>query len=194
MLTHFQVAGALGRITILALIAGWAFRAPVQGADQPPTVGEKASEFKLNTVEGEPVELSGLLKQGPVVLLVLRGWPGYQCPICNRQVGEFLSSAAKFKAAKASLVLVYPGPAAGLKDHAQEFIRGKTLPDNFYYTTDPDYAFTNAYHLRWDAPKETAYPSTFLIGQDGLIQFAKISTTHGGRASAAEVLQALAGK
>ena len=49
----------------------------------------------------------------------------------------------------------------------------------------------NAYGLRWDAPNETAYPSTFIVHRDGLIRFAKVSRTHGGRASATEVLAAL---
>ena len=102
--------------------------------------------------------------------------------------------AKKFEALNANLVLVYPGPAQGLKAHAQEFIRGKTLPGNFYLVLDPDYDFTVAYGLRWEAKNETAYPSTFVIGQDGKVQFAKISTTHGGRATAEEVLNVSAKK
>jgi hypothetical protein len=75
---------------------------------------------------------------------------------------------------------------------AEEFITGKTLPANFHLWIDPDYSFTNAWHLRWDAPRETAYPSTFVIAPDGKIRFAKISKTHGDRASAEDVLKALA--
>jgi peroxiredoxin len=106
-------------------------------------------------------------------------------------VGQFLASAKKFEALKANVVLVYPGPAVGLKEHAKEFIRGKTLPSNFYLVVDPDYDFTQAYGLRWEAKNETAYPSTFVIGQDGKIQFAKVSKTHGDRASAEQVVKVL---
>jgi hypothetical protein len=59
---------------------------------------------------------------------------------------------------------------------------------------DPDYKFTNAYRLRWDAPRETAYPSTFVIDRERKVRFAKVSKTHGGRATASEVLKALAGE
>jgi len=163
-------------------------------AETPPAVGDVAKDFSLDTVDGEKAQLLRLEKEGPVVLLVLRGFPGYQCPVCNAQVGQFVASAKKFEALNANLVLVYPGPAQGLKAHAQEFIRGKTLPQNFYLALDPDYAFTVAYGLRWEAKNETAYPSTFVIGQDGKVQFAKISTTHGGRATAEEVLNVLAKK
>jgi len=125
-----------------------------------------------------------------VVLVVLRGYPGYQCPVCNQQVGQFLQQADKFKAAGAQLVFVYPGASKDLALRAKEFWADRSLPDHVQLLIDPDYKFTNAYHLRWDAPKETAYPSTFVI-QDRKITFAKVSQTHGGRAKVEEVLAML---
>jgi peroxiredoxin Q/BCP len=65
------------------------------------------------------------------------------------------------------------------------------MPAHFDLLLDPDYEFTNSYGLRWDAPKETAYPSTFVIDRSGVVRFAKVSQTHGGRASVAEILEAL---
>lgn len=156
-----------------------------------PAVGDTAKDFQLATPGGQKVSLSEQLKKGPVVLLVLRGYPEYQCPVCTRQVGQFIANAAKFKKAKASVVMVYPGAAKDLEKRADEFIRDQSLPENFYFLVDPDYKFTNAYHLRWDAKRETAYPSTFVIGTDNKIKYAKISKTHGNRASAKEVLQEL---
>jgi peroxiredoxin Q/BCP len=179
---------------IFAAVFGFALITVVRAAEKPPRMGDIASDFTLSTVDGEKAQLSRLRKEGPVVLMVLRGFPGYQCPVCNTQVGQLLASAKKLKELKANVVLVYPGSADGLKQHAEEFIRGKTLPDNFYLVLDPDFAFTNSYHLRWEAKSETAYPSTFVIDSDGKIQFAKISMTHGGRASAEEVLKVPAGK
>jgi peroxiredoxin len=128
------------------------------------------------------------------VLIVLRGYPGYQCPVCNIQVGQFVANAKKFQSAKTNIVLVYPGPADGLKEHAAEFIRGKTLPENVYLTLDPDFDFTISYGLRWNAKNETAYPSTFVVDKAGKVKFARISMTHGDRASADEVLKALASR
>jgi peroxiredoxin len=128
-----------------------------------------------------------------VVLVVLRGWPGYQCPICDRQVNEFVTAKAAFAEAGAQLVFVYPGPAADLKARAAEFrsMKGREWPAEFRYALDPDYAFTDAYGLRWDAPRETAYPSTFIIDAKGVVRFAKVSRTHGDRAKAADVLAEL---
>lgn len=160
-----------------------------------PAVGDKAADFELATVDGkEMVRLTQQVKKGPVVLLVLRGFPGYQCPVCNAQVGKFLNRAKAFAAEKATVVMVYPGPAEGLKAHAEDFVRGKTLPENFYLLLDPDYKFTNNWKLRWDAKDETAYPSTFVIDREAIIRFAKISMTHGGRSNPEDVLKAVAAK
>jgi len=158
----------------------------------PPAVGDVAKDFQLSDLQGKKIKLSDQVKQGPVVLLVLRGYPGYQCPLCTRQVSQFINSAARFKAAKTSVLLVYPGAVNSLNTKAGEFIQSQQLPANFHFLTDPGYKFTNAYGLRWDAKNETAYPSTFIIGTDGKVKYAKISKTHGNRSNAKEVLQKLA--
>jgi peroxiredoxin Q/BCP len=160
-------------------------------ADGHPKVGDKAADFTLNSLDGSPVKLSDATAKGSVVLVVLRGFPGYQCPLCSRQVGEFVAKGAKFREAGATVLLVYPGPGIRLKDKATEFAADKKLPEGFTLLLDQDFAFTHAWKLRWDAPNETAYPSTFVIEKGGKIRFAKISREHGGRSSADEVLKAL---
>jgi peroxiredoxin len=152
---------------------------------QPPGVGQSAPDFALKNLEGKTVRLSEHTGQGEVVLIVLRGFPGYQCPLCNRQVQEFVSRAGELKGRK--VLLVYPGPP----EKGAEFVADKNLPGNMELLLDTDYAFTNLYQLRWDAPKETAYPSTFVLERGGKIRYAKVSKTHGGRASVSEVVQAL---
>jgi len=54
---------------------------------------------------------------------------------------------------------------------------------------DPDLKVVNLYNLRWDAPNETAYPSTFVFDSGGVSRFVKISQSHGDRSSGAEVLK-----
>lgn len=188
------------RFVMLLALAGLVFSggAGIRAADKEktnrPAVGEEAVDFELKTLDGETVKLSKLVADGPVVLIVLRGYPGYQCPACTAQMGQFLSNAKKFKALKTRVVMVYPGPADNLNKHAEDFVRGKTLPDNFSLALDPDYEFTKAYRLRWEAKNETAYPSTFVIDRERKITFVKISMSHGGRASVDEVLNVLSPK
>ena len=162
-----------------------------KAATTPPQVGDTAPDFELEAISGEKVKLSETLKQGPVVLVMLRGYPGYQCPICTMQVGQLMGKAKEFADAKANVILVYPGPADGLKAHAEEFVKGKDIPANFNLLLDPDFSFTNQYGLRWDAKNETSYPSTFVLNDAGKVLFAKISHEHGDRAKIEDVLAAL---
>jgi peroxiredoxin len=163
----------------------------VLNAATSPQVGSMASDFTLRTLDDRSVRLSNLTAKSDVVLVVLRGWPGYQCPFCTRQAHDFVSSAEKLKAAGVQVVMVYPGPADDLKAHATEFLQNKDWPNDFLFVLDPDYTFTKSYGLRWDAPRETAYPSTFIIGKDGKVFFARVSKQHGGRVSADTVLKTL---
>jgi len=156
-----------------------------------PQVGQKAPDFSLKSATGETVKLSELTASSPVVLVVLRGFPGYQCPFCQRQVKDFADKAQQFADAGFQVVFVYPGPPDSTAARAGEFLQNKPLPTGFHMLLDPGYQFTELWGLRWDAPKETAYPSTFLIDRSGVVFFEKVAKMHGGRTSAAEVIDLL---
>lgn len=157
-----------------------------------PAVGVKAPDFTLTTPSGSTVRLSQTLGKEKLVLVVLRGFPGYQCPYCAKQVHDFVDHASAFAAAHARVVLVYPGPPADLDQHAKTFLSKQAeLPSNVVLVTDPDYTMTSHYGLRWDAPHETAYPSTFVLDPQGKILYEKVSHSHGERLSAEEALDAL---
>ncbi len=164
-----------------------------KAADKGPKIGDTAKDFELMAIGGEKVKLSKLTEAGPVVLVVLRGYPGYQCPICSKQFAEFKAKAEEFKKAGSHVVFIYPGPADMLKEKAGEFFKGKDYPSHFTILLDPDYTFTNAYNLRWDAKNETAYPSTYVIDAKGKVTFAKLSKSHGDRAKVGDVLKAVGG-
>jgi thioredoxin-dependent peroxiredoxin len=89
--------------------------------------------------------------------------------------------------------MIYPGAASTVQRYAADFLTGKALPDRFYFVTDPDLEVVNLYGLRWEAPNETAYPSTFVVDRRGIVRFVKISHSHGDRSAAPDVLQVLTG-
>jgi peroxiredoxin len=180
-------------LTLLAAVVLLPLATFAQNPDaQTPNVGAKAPDFTLSTPEGQPVQLSHLTAHGTVVLIVLRGFPGYQCPYCQKQAHDFQLNASRFATAGATLLLVYPGPPDTLDQHAKEFLaKSGDLPANFHLVIDPAYNVTNQYHLRWDAPKETAYPSTFIIDRTGTILARKISHSHGDRTTADDILAQL---
>jgi peroxiredoxin len=172
---------------VLAALALSSLGSAAVAAD-PPKVGEKAPDFTLAQIDGKTLTLSAELASGAVVLIVGRGWVGYQCPFCNRQFGDFLKAAPEIEAAGARVVWVYPGPTEEIQKRAEEFAAGKAFPRNFRFALDPNYTFTTRYDLRWNAPQETAYPSTFVIDRGGVVRYALISKTHGGRSTVADVL------
>ena len=159
--------------------------------EKPLKVGEKGDNFTLQSLGGEKVEFYKQLEKGPVVLLVLRGYPGYQCPICSRQVVDYVRHAEGFAKLGAQVIMIYPGPSENLQAKAEEFMAKTELPDNFLLLIDPDYEFTNLYALRWDAPQETAYPSTLVFDKEAVVKLAVVSKGHGGRTKADEALDAL---
>ncbi|WP_263408990.1 peroxiredoxin family protein [Terriglobus tenax] len=157
---------------------------------QTPAVGSRVPDFTLNTPVGAPVRLSKELGRSmTTVLIILRGFPGYQCPYCQKQIHDLIEHDADFAAKKANVLLVYPGPPADLDKRAQEGLaKQANLPENISLVIDPDYTVTKLYGLRWDAPHETAYPSTFILDRTGKVLYKKISHSHGDRISAEEVL------
>jgi peroxiredoxin len=186
---------ALGRFSrtvrlIVALACAWFIGVPAFA--ETPVVGAKAPDFTLSTPTGKAVRMSADLRGHALVLVVLRGFPGYQCPYCVKQVHDFIDHASGFAAKDTRVLLVYPGPPADLDQHAKDFLEKQAeLPADIVLVTDPDYTVTNLYGLRWDAPHETAYPSTFVLDKKGMIVFEKISHGHGDRLSAEDALDHL---
>jgi thioredoxin-dependent peroxiredoxin len=166
-------------------------KASATASSDTPFVGGEAKDFELASTDGVQVKLADAIEGGPVVLVVLRGNPGYQCPLCTRQVGELIQVADALEKRKTTVILIYPGPKQALTEKAAEFLQNIKLPTNFAMVTDPDYRFTKQYGLRWDAKNETAYPSTFVIDTDGKFRFVKISKGHGDRAPTKDVVDAI---
>ena len=182
---HRNMGGVL--VALCALFVG------MSAFGKTPAVGAKAPDFTLSTPTGKTVTMLAEQRGHGLVLVVLRGFPGYQCPYCVKQVHDFVDHASDFAATGTRVLLVYPGPPADLDQHAKEFLEKQAeLPSNIVLVTDPDYKMTNLYGLRWDAPQETAYPSTFILDKKGMIVFEKISHSHGDRLSAQDALAHLA--
>jgi peroxiredoxin len=156
-----------------------------------PGVADHAPDFTLATPDGTALPLSSLTAQGRVVLVLLRGYPGYQCPYSAQQFNDFQQSAAQFAALGTQVLFIYPGPSSNLASEASSFTPTSSLPGNMHLVIDPDFTVTNLYGLRWNAPNETAYPSTFIIEKNGSIYSAQIGKSHGDHPTAADILAAI---
>lgn len=111
--TSRTIAIGLTFLPTILCIAG--FDAQADNKDEPPAVGDRAPALELEGYNSETVKLEEAIRKGPVVVVVLRGNPGYQCLLCTYQVGEFLAAAGKLEAANATVIMVYPGPEARLE-------------------------------------------------------------------------------
>jgi peroxiredoxin len=67
-----------------------------------PVVGQIAPSIDARTLDSRPVLIKPFLKKGPVVLIVLRGYPGYQCPFCTQQVGGYSPRRTSFAVLRAA--------------------------------------------------------------------------------------------
>lgn len=66
---------SLNALLLLLALAGASGVACAAGTPKP---GSRAPDFTLKMIGGKPVRLASLTARSPTVLVVLRGFPGYQ--------------------------------------------------------------------------------------------------------------------
>ena len=165
-----------------------------QGTDKIKRLekGDKAIDFELPTVGTDDfLTLEDEYEKGPVVVVFLRGYPGYQCPICTRQMAAIINRAKAIGKFAHRLILVYPGEQTELKRHSEQFLGSRKLPEPLVMVRDPGMKTITKWGIRWDARRETAYPATYVINQNGRVAWSKVSTSHSGRSTVEEILAAL---
>ena len=155
-------------------------------------VDDKAINFELPTVgEKSYVELREEFKQGPVVVVVLRGYPGYQCMMCSQQYGSLVNRAKALAKEAHRVIVVYPGEPSELERHAKRFMGSRAVPEPLVLVRDAGMEMVSDWGLRWEKHHETAYPATFVVDTNGRIAWKKVSSSHGDRSSVEEILRAL---
>ncbi len=167
-------------------------------------VGDKAPEFTLPDVAGRPVSSAELLRQGPLVVVFLRGrW----CPFCCATVEAWQSALGVVKSRGANLVAISP-----MTSKQGDFMRDPhklMLP----ILSDPQNKVAEQFGVSYQVPKyqqelfSTVFinlpfingedswtlplPATFVISQDGTIKYAWADEDYTLRAEPAEVIQNL---
>jgi peroxiredoxin len=167
---------SIGRLFLLPALL---LAASVPSIAATPVVGQRAPDFTLNALDGSSLSLRQLTAAGRLVIVVLRGYPGYQCPFSQQQFQSYQQAAAQFASLSTQVLFVYPGNGGkNLSLDAADMIGSQPLPQNVHVVLDPNYSFTNLYGLRWNATDETAYPSTFLINSDRTVVFTHVGQFH----------------
>ena len=166
--------------------------------------GDKAPSFVLNDANGNPVALSALLEQGPLVISFYRGvW----CPYCNMELQALQEALPSFRAAGAQLIAISPQNAA----NSRKSIRNNGL--DFPILSDPGNETAAAFGLRFvlpdylidlykslkndlpafngDASWTLPMPGRFVVTQDGVIRYAEVNPDYTRRPEPADMLAVL---
>ena len=173
--------------------------------DGAKNVGDTAPDFMLNNAVGEPVKLSSLLEQGPVVMIWYRGeW----CPYCNIYLEDIQAHVGEFKEAGAQVVAISPETPDN----------GWTLQDKldieFHVLSDFKSEVAEEYGILYELPPKIAeaYESAFelskkndddrfvlplsasyVIDQDGTITYAFLDADYRNRAETSVLLEEVKG-
>lgn len=169
-------------------------------------VGDRAPDFELPDMTGEPVRLSDLLETGPVVVSFYRGgW----CPYCNLELRALQAALPALTAAGGTLVAISPeAPDASLstaQKHSLEFAVLSDTSATAITAFGLNYTVDSASRVVLSEPEakqarergvETEVlpiPATYVIGADGVVAYAFVDPSYAHRAEPADIVAAVAG-
>ena len=168
-------------------------------------VGDRAPSIVLSNARGETVDVSALLKKGPVIVTFYRGgW----CPFCNLELRAFQRLLPDIEAAGASLVAIGPEkPDDSLSTAEKNALTFEVLSDVgqkvgrafrlVYDFSDELKSAYNGFGLDIPAKNGTAgewalpISATYIIGRDGVITYAYTDADYRDRADPSDILAAL---
>ncbi len=171
--------------------------------EKAKNVGDKAPDFVLNNATGEKVALADYLKKGPVVLTWYRGgW----CPYCNITLHYLQEELPNIKAAGANLLALTPElPDKSLSTKEKNKLEFEVLSDvgnkvgktfGVVYSLTPEVAASyqkgfDLHGYNGDASDELPLAATYIIDQQGIIQYAFLDAEYRNRAEPSAILAAL---
>jgi peroxiredoxin len=167
--------------------------------------GDHAPAIRLPDQHGETFDVSALLAKGPVVITFYRGgW----CPFCNLELKAYQALLPRIAAAGASLVAISPEkPDDTMTTAGKNEVTFPVLSDIgnavgkafgvVYAFTDEVRGVYNGFKL--DIPAKNGTPddwslplsATYIIGGDGIIQFADTRVDYRERTDPLEILSVL---
>lgn len=177
--------------------------------DSSIDIGDKAPDFTLPNMDGEPRTLYDILQNGPVVLSFYRGgW----CPYCNDQLYGYQQILPEFEELGAQLVAISPETPQSAQDTA---VKNEVT---FEVLSDEGNVVTRQYDLLWTVPEdkrdrfsdwlkgetgktlaefngvgkyELPIPATFVIAQNGTVVYVFKDEDYKMRADNDAILTAL---
>ncbi len=166
-------------------------------------VGDKAPDFALNNALNKSVSLYKELENGPVILTWYRGgW----CPYCNITLHYLQEKLPEFKKAGATLIALTPElPDNSLSTSEKNNLEFTVLSDVankvgkeygvvFKLTNEVASVYEESFGLiksNGDDSNELPLAATYVIDENGIIQYAFLDPDYRNRAEPAEIIAAL---
>jgi peroxiredoxin len=171
--------------------------------------GDKAPVFQAQSAFGREVDLEGLLKEGPVVLIFLR-FVG--CPLSRMRLAGLAEDQARFQARGAKLLVVLESSA----ERVRKYISKRSMSGMF--VPDPERRLFDLYQVRPGNLGQMFHPLTvaatvkatlkghmhgafegntlqlpadFVIGADGILKLARYGAHQADNATTDELLKVL---
>lgn len=165
-------------------------KAPSAVASPDELVGRTLPLTRFRTGDGGTIDLAELAGKPNVLVTILRGFGGQVCVYCTAQTKALADYADRFAALDTQVVVVFPGPASGLKAFLEAYRRtfgpGEKPPYALLY--DADLALTRALHIEDDI----AVPTSLLLDREGIVRWCRVAKDHADRPSAREILDRIA--
>ncbi|GAB0111578.1 peroxiredoxin-like family protein [Pseudoalteromonas distincta] len=172
--------------------------------DNALQIGQEVENFSLANHNGEKIELTDLLKKGPVIISFYRGgW----CPYCNLELKALNDYLPQFKTQSAQLVAISPQlPDETLSTAQKNALEFDVLCDvsnkvaeqfGLLFTLDEriQALYTqfgiDFEHYYGDKSFKLPLPATYVINQEGVITYAFLSEDYTLRAEPIDVMTAL---
>ncbi|MFT5336332.1 MAG: peroxiredoxin [Sphingobacteriales bacterium] len=169
------------------------------------TKGENAPNFRGVNQNGEKITLSGLLSEGPVVLVFYRG---YWCGYCNRHLAELQAELAAFSDMGVKVVAVTPENKEGVnKTIAKTSVSFDIISDHdgsimesfgvgfqvnkSYQKKMVNYIGDELQDLHESGEAVLPIPATYVIGTNGQIIKSFFNPDYSERSSLDEIKKAL---
>jgi peroxiredoxin len=174
-------------------------------ASRAKKVGDEAPTFSLEDADGHTVNMIDLLGKGPLVLTFYRGvW----CPYCNMDLKALEDARPEIEALGAKIVAISMQTATNSrKATEQNKLRFPILSDRHGELANafglrfalPDYlvdVFKNAFKIDLavfndDASWTLPMPARYVIGSDGVIEYAEVNPDYTRRPDPSELFSTL---
>ncbi len=169
----------------------------------PFMVGQAIPSGTLETVDGQPFDLKVAASEQPIVVIFYRGgW----CPFCNAHLGQLQEVQPKLKELGYRIIAISPDRPKKLKESLDKYGLGYTLLSDSSMETAKAFGLAfkidapmlkklESYNIDIEAASGEKHhllpiPAVFLVGTDGLVDFAHSNLDYTVRLSVEELLRA----